>query len=123
MGVQALPYCSTVMVIFLREQRRTVRDVALVGEQQLQGVFAGGSVECRLGLALAEVHDLVGGRQRRAEVRGRIGVDEQVMVAGVLELHARRGDAHALEAELHQHRGVHSGAVLRADDVDLGAGG
>src|SRR6202030_763935 len=104
--------------------RWIVGDVILVSEQQLQGVLAGCERgERRLGLALAEVHDLVGRRQRCGRIGGRVGVDEQVVMAGVFELHSRRRDTHALQTELHPYRAVDRGAILGTDDVDLRARG
>jgi hypothetical protein len=43
-----------------------------------------------------------------------VGVDQQMMMAGVVELDARRRNAHALQAELHGDRTVHGRAVARA---------
>src|SRR5438067_1913831 len=55
------------------------------------------------------------------EIRGGVGVDEQVVMPGVLELDPRGRDTHPLEAELHPYRALHRGAVLGRDDVGLGA--
>src|SRR5215472_17395933 len=70
----------------LRDHRRVVRDVALVTENQLQGVLAGRERQRGLGLPLAEVLDVVGRRQRGGHVGGRVSVDEEVMVPAVVEL-------------------------------------
>ena len=95
--------------------------VVLVGEDQLQGVFARGEFEFGFGLALAEVDDL-GIADREIVVHGRgFLVDDKVMVTGVFHFDAGRGDAHALEAKLNGHRSADGVAVLRGDDVDLRA--
>src|SRR5215471_13896713 len=61
-----------------RGHRRLVRHVILIGQQQLQRVLARGERHGGLGLALAEVNDLIRRRERGGEVRRRVGVDQQV---------------------------------------------
>ena len=50
-------------------------------------------------------------------------VDQQVVVTGFLLVDASRGHAHALETKQHGDVLTDCGAVLRRDDVDLGAAG
>lgn len=84
----------------LRHHRGIVRYMRLVAEQQLQGVFAGLQFHRGFGLALAEMHMIGVGNDRRIQWR-QVGIDEQVMMTGIVEGHASGGDAHAFQAELH----------------------
>ena len=88
----------------LGRHHRIERDVQVVTQHQLQRVLARRQRQRGFGLALAEVPDVVGGRQRHAHVLGQVGVDQQVVVAGVLDLDAGGRDAHAREAEHHGDR-------------------
>lgn len=92
----------------------------VVAEEQLEGVGAGCELDRGLGLAAAEVADLLGLGQGQAHV-DLGGVDQQVVVAGVRVVEAGGGHAHAAQAELHRHRRGHDGAVGRLDEVDRGA--
>src|SRR5271154_5033846 len=86
----------------LRMQRRVERLVQVVREHDLEGVLARSQIERGLGLTLAEMQYLVGRRQRRIELQfAEVGVDEQVMMTGVVEFDPRRCDPHSLQAEAH----------------------
>ena len=61
--------------------------------------------------------------KRLRQVRRQFAVDEQVVVAGAVELDPGGRHAHALEPEHDGNRALDLGAVLGRDDVDLGAGG
>ena len=111
------------MVIFFEITAGLVRRMQRVRQQQLQRVFAGRQRQRGFGLALAEVDVVSIGGQRQRKIGGRIGVEDQVMVPGVVELDAGGRDAHALQAEHHGDRSLDLRAVLRRNDVDLGAGG
>ncbi len=108
----------TVIVTGFDIDRRVVRDVQVVCEQELQAVAARRERHRRLGLSLAEVHVVRVGRDRQVE-RRRVGVDQQVMVAGVLHRDAGGRDAHAAQAEAHGHGARDRLAIVRRDDVEL----
>ena len=109
---------------FLRVQRRIEGHVLIVREQQLERVLARRQRQSGLGLALAEMHDLVGRRQRRIELQfAQVRVDQQMMVPRVVRLSAGGRDRHALQAEFHHHRVLHGRTVVRRDEIHLRAGG
>ena len=76
-----------------RHDRRRVRDVILVAQQQLQGVLPGLQRHLGFGLAGAEVQMVEVARNRLVE-RRQIGVDEQMMMARIFPIRARRRDTH-----------------------------
>ena len=78
---------------------------------------------CRLGLALAEMQVVLVGGQRLGEIRRRIRVDDEMVMARVVGLDAGGRDAHALEAEDDGDRAFDLRAILGRDDVDLRADG
>src|SRR5580692_21936 len=106
---------------FLRVQRRVEGEVRVVREQELERVLARRQGQRRLGLALAEVHDLVGRRQGRIELDlAQIRVHQEMMMPGIVEFDSRRRHSHPLQAEAHRNRSVDLGAVARRDDIYLG---
>jgi len=73
-------------------------DMLVVGENELQRVLALRQLQLHLGLAGAEM-DVIGiVRERRVERRS-LGVDDEVVMAGIGFCHARRRDAHIAQAE------------------------
>ena len=101
----------------LRHHRRVVGDVEVIAEDQLERVRARRQGQGGLGLPFAEVPDGVGSGKRQPYIRHRIDIDEQVVMAGVLHLDARRRDAHSLQAELHRKRGADGFSVCGGDDI------
>ena len=83
---------------FLRDHRGFVGDVPGVPEHQLQGVLPGRQFEAGLGLPAPEmaVLGIVG---KREPERGKVRVDEHVMMARIGLVDASRGHPHAPEAE------------------------
>ncbi len=107
----------------LRGHHRIERDVHVIAQHQLQRVLAGLQRRC-----VASVWPLpkcwmlsVVGSGRPRSLR-QVGIDQQVMMAGVVELHASRRDAHAGKAEHHGDRALHRRAIGGAHDVQLRAG-
>ena len=75
------PTC-TVMVIFCECSGGSKGHVLVVGEQQLERVFAGGQRQRGLRLTLAEMQHLVGRRERRIELEvAQVRIDQQVVMA------------------------------------------
>ena len=104
-----------------RHDRRRVRDVILVSQQQLQRVLAGRERDLRLGLAGAVMQMIEVVRNRLVE-RRQVGVDQQVVVTGMLAIQAGRPDTHVPQAEMDRQLGRNGGAVLDIDEVHLGSG-
>src|ERR1700734_178049 len=108
---------------FLRVQRRIEGLVQIVREHQLQRVLARRQGPRRLGLALAEMPQLVGRRHRRIEFQlAEVHVDQQMVMTRVVEFDARRRDSHPFQSEAHGDRSLHRGAVLGRDEIHLGVG-
>jgi hypothetical protein len=103
-------------------QQRIEGHVVVIAQHQLQRVLAGLERDRGFGLALAEMHQLIGG-QRCGQVGRQLAVDQQVVVTGGAHRHAGRRDAHALETEQHGDlRAFDGGAIGGADDIDRSAG-
>ena len=101
-------------------ERRVVRHVVRIAHQQLQRVRTGGQFDNRLGLAETEVQMVAVTRYWLTEWRDR-GIDQQVMMAGVLGGHA--GGRHAEVARAKPYldvRGIYRRSVERPADVDIG---
>ena len=82
-----------------RHHRRRMRDVILVSQQQLQCVLAGRQRDLGFGLAGAVMQMIEVARYRPIE-RRQFGVDQQVMVAGMLAWRACRRHFHVPQPEL-----------------------
>ena len=116
---------------FLGDDGRIVRDVRVIGENELEGVLAGRQLEHRLCLAFAEVQADLGFIHRQHLIHGRhfVGVQENVMMAGVRIRNAiGRGDAgwanaHAFQAELDFELSLHRVAILGGDEINAGSFG
>ena len=92
----------------------------MVAEQQLQRMTAGRQLDDGLRLATAEMPVLTVRWDRQA--RGRQpGIDEQVVMTGPLHIDTRRGNAHAAQSELHQHRTGDLGAITWLYEINRGA--
>ena len=87
----------------LRTQRRTVRAVRKIGEQQLQAVFARSELDHDFGLTTTEVPVLVIRRDRPGQV-GQAGIDQQMVMPGFSLVYAGGCDTHAGQAEHHLKR-------------------
>ena len=88
----------------------------MISEQELQRVFSGRKVDCRLGLPPAEVTIVVVCRDRLTHV-GQRRIDDQMVVAGIFFDRPRRRDPEALQAKNYGHRIFDSGSVGGADDI------
>src|SRR5882757_6163984 len=97
---------------FLGMQRRVERQVPVIREQQFKRVFSRRQRQRGFGLTLPEMQDLVRDRQRRVEFEfARVRIDEQMMMAGIVEFDARRSDAHSLEPKAYRDGAVDLGAI------------
>jgi hypothetical protein len=92
-----------------------------VSQHELKRVFSGRQFNKRLGLPGAEMKMLLVLRDRFIRVQRLIGVDQEMVVAGVRRLDSRGRDAHAREAELHPERTGDDIAVLRANATPAAA--
>src|SRR5579871_142586 len=105
-----------------RNDRRRERDMRPVAEHQLQGVLTRRKGQHRLGLSAAEMHVLFVHRQRSLRLFVRqFGVDEKVMVAGLVLLNAGRRNAHAGKAKLYLEWARNRFVVLEVYEIDAGA--
>ena len=84
---------------YLTHDRRVMRDVGVVGQQELQRMLALSKVQFRLGLALPVMPDMFVGRQGLAEVRQIREVNQQVEMAGVFDPAPGWCDAHPADRE------------------------
>ena len=98
-----------------------MRDVILVSQQQLQRVLAGRERDLRLGLAGAVMQMIEVVRNRLVE-RRQVGVDQQMVVTGMLAIQAGGPDPHVPQAEMDRQLGRNGGTVLEIDEVHLGSG-
>jgi hypothetical protein len=101
----------------LGHDRRIVRDVILVAEDQLQGMLAGGEAHLRLGLSGAEMQmvEVIGDRF----VQGRRGrIDDEVVVPGIFPVETGRRHAHVAQPEMDGRLGRQRCSVLDVDEID-----
>ena len=91
----------------------------MITAHELQGVGAGFEVYFGLSLSLAEMPHLRAARQRLREIGYRNGGDQQVMVSRVRHIYARRGDAHALQAEFDREMAFKARAIHRTDEINF----
>ncbi len=106
----------------LRHHRRIMRDVIMVGEEELQPVPARRQRNLGLGLAAAEMQMVEIGRDRPVERRQR-RVDQQVVMAGMASRGAGRNDLHAADLEADRELGTDDArAVLQAQELQRHAG-
>jgi hypothetical protein len=82
----------------LRHDRRVMRDMPIVAEDQLERMFAWLQGDFLLGLAGSEVQVIEIAGDRLVERRRR-RVDQEMMMAGVRLVHARGRNAHVAQAE------------------------
>ena len=99
---------------------RIVRNVLLVAQQQLQGVFAGRQRHLGLGLAGAEMQMVEVVRNGLIQ-RGQVGVDQKMVVPGVRAIRACRRDPHTAETEVNGGLLGNRCAVRKIDEVDCRA--
>ena len=88
---------------------------------QLQGMLTMLQRDLGFGLTAAEVEMIEVVRDGLVE-RGKLGVDEQVMVARVLAIGTGRSDAHVLQTEIDRHLGWQDRAILEIGEIDLHPG-
>ncbi len=69
----------------------------------------------------SEMQNLLACRQGRIQQRQRGDIHQQVMMAGRGHINPGRRHAHAFQAELHGKGLADAGAILRRDEVHLGA--
>ena len=95
--------------------------MVFVADQQLQRVFARRQGQFGFRLALAEMQNLFACRQGRIQQRQRGDIYQQVMMAGRGHINPGRRHAHAFQAKSHGKGLADAGAILRRDEVHLGA--
>ena len=105
----------------LRHHGWRVGNVILVAHQKLQRMVAGLERDFRFGLSGAEVQMVEVARDRLIE-RRQIGVDQQMVMAGVLAIRSRGRDPHVPQPEIERHFFRNRRAVLEVHEIDLGAG-
>jgi hypothetical protein len=77
-----------------RHDRRRMGDVVLVGEDELQGMLTRRELDMRFTLAGAEM-EMVEIVWNRLVERRHLDIDQEMVMARILLLRARRRDAHA----------------------------
>lgn len=93
-----------------------MRNVQVIGKQELQRMLAGVELKLRFGAAIPEVYVLGIRRNRRVQWR-QAGVDQHVVMTAVLRLCTRRYDFHLLDTEFDTNRARDNIAVLRRNEV------
>lgn len=99
-----------------------MRNVQVIGKQQLQGMFTGWQNELGRCAAIAEMNVLFIGRDRPCQIR-QAGIHEDVVMPGMFSLLARRNDIHAGYAEFNLDRAGYDIAMRRLDKKDFGVCG
>ena len=95
--------------------------MVLVAQEQLQRVLAGLELNFRLALAATEmkVVEVVG---YRLVERWQLGIDQEMMMAGIFPIGARRREAHVLQSEIHgEFRRQHRSILHRIREIYLSA--
>ena len=105
----------------IRVDRRNVRNMRRVPEQQLERVAAFRQGHGGFGLAGAEMQVVLIVRDRLIERRQR-RIDEKMVMSRVRLVHAGRSNAHLLKSEAHRESGRHIRPVVGRYDIDARAG-
>ena len=105
----------------IRVDRRNVRNMRRVPEQQLERVAAFRQGHGGFGLAGAEMQVVLIVRDRLIERRQR-RIDEKMVMSRVRLVHAGRSHTHLLKSEAHRESGRHIRPVVGRYDIDARAG-
>ena len=100
--------------------RRLMRDVVGVPQEELQSVTSRRQGDVRLRLAASEMQVVLVVRDRLVQ-RGERRVNQQVVVAGVRLVDTGWSHPHFLESEPNRERGWHISAVLRRNNIFAGS--
>ena len=95
--------------------RRIVRNVSVITQQELQSVLSCGQRDLGLGLAVAKMNVVEIARDRLIE-RRLSGVDEKVMMTGIRPYYSCGRDLHVLDPETDLDLGRDRRAVLEIDE-------
>src|SRR5437588_415313 len=95
-------------------------DVVLVAEQQLQRMVARRQCNLDFGLASTEMQMVRIIRDWLIEW-WKLGIDQQMMMAGIGAVRAGRGDAHVLQTKINRQLGGNRVPILEADEIDIGS--
>ena len=94
-----------------------MRNMTLIAQQKLQGVLSGRQAHLGLGLACTEVqvieivwNRLIQGRQ--------LGIDQQIVVAGILSIGTCRRHPHAAQPKMNGGLGRKRLTILQVDEVN-----
>ena len=101
----------------LRHQRRRVRNVSLIPQEKLEGVLSGGQVDLSLGLSGAEMQVIEIVWNWLIQWR-KLGIDQQMVVPGILPVGARRRHAHPAQSEMNRGPGWKRRAIVEVDEID-----
>src|SRR5581483_7358322 len=91
-----------------------------VAEHELERMLAGRQFKPRLGLTCAKMKVVLVLRDRLARIEWFIDVDKQMMMAAVLIVVARMGDAHVAQTKSTPEATLDDCAVLRPDKIEQG---
>src|SRR6516165_7628932 len=97
-----------------------MRNMTLVTQQKLQGVLSGRQVHFSLGLACTEV-EVIEIVWNWLIQRRRLGIDQQMVVPGILSIGARRCHSHTAQPKMNGGLGRKGLTILQVDEIDRGS--